>query len=62
MTEKQFWETSECWFQRTHRLRRLSESETETPERKRKATKLFFIMFFRMQDRIQTAIKLSYHI
>lgn len=48
-TAEQFWIAAETWYQRTHRLREVAESETETPERKSKALKLFMIMMGKMQ-------------
>jgi hypothetical protein len=56
-TKQKFWELAENWHQRTHRLRELSQNETETPERKAKALKLFLIMLGRMQSVIQMAIR-----
>ena len=48
-TEEMFMELAESWYQRTHRLREIAENETELPERKKKALKLFLIMAGRMQ-------------
>lgn len=43
-TPQEFWIAAECWYQRTHRLREIAESKTETPERKSKALRLFLVM------------------
>lgn len=48
-TQKEFWELAENWYQRTHKLRLVTENENETPERRSKALKLFLIMAGRMQ-------------
>lgn len=43
-TKSQFWEFSENWYQRVHKLRRVWQNETETQKRKEKAFKLWQIM------------------
>lgn len=48
-TPEDFWIAAECWYQRTHRLREVTERQTETPQRKRKALRLFLVMVNRMQ-------------
>ena len=58
-TDRQFWEVAESWYQRTHRLREVTESDNETPERKSKALKLFLIMAGRMRVVSQIAIKIN---
>ena len=57
--EKEFWELSETWYKRTRRLREVTEKENETPERKRKALKLFLIMVGRMMKVNSMAVKRS---
>jgi hypothetical protein len=57
-TEKEFWELAETWYQRTHRLREITEKENETPERKKKALKLYLIMVDRMMKVSSMAIKI----
>lgn len=58
ITEKQFWEIAERWYQRTHRLREIAEDENETPERKKKALELFSIMVIRMMKVARMAVEI----
>jgi len=55
MTKTEFWVLAEDWYQRTHRLRRLAENETETEQRKAKALRLFLAMVPRMLRLAQMA-------
>lgn len=57
-TEKEFWELAETWYQRTRRLREVTENKNETPERKSKALKLFLIMVDRMMKVTTMATKI----
>jgi len=57
-TEKEFCEFAETWYQRTHRLREVTENKNEKPERKRKALKLFLIMVDRMMKVTTMAAKI----
>jgi hypothetical protein len=56
--EKEFWELAENWYRRTHKLREVAENNNETPERKKKAKKLFLIMVYRMMRLKTMSIKI----
>lgn len=58
ITEKDFWIAAESWYQRTHKLREIAETETD-PRRKSKATKLFLIMVDRVLAASRHASKIS---
>jgi len=50
---------SECWYQRTHSLRRYSEDETKSLSKRVKARMLFMIMIMRMQKITNLYIKIN---
>lgn len=58
-TQQDFWTAAETWYSRTHRLREIAESETETHKRKQKALKLFLIMLGKMQIIARKAFEIS---
>lgn len=58
-TPETFWIAAECWYQRTHRLREVTERYTESPQRKNKALRLFLVMAERMQKCGQVAFKMQ---
>lgn len=53
-----FWEIADIWYQRSHRLREVWQSATET-ERKVKAFSLWLIMFNRMMAIVDQSIIIS---
>ena len=55
-TESEFWDFADVWYQRTKRLAFIMNNETE-PNKKAKATKLWFIMYKRMLKIIPIATK-----
>lgn len=50
MTEEEFLNIVQSWYDRTHKLREISENALETKKRKQKAFKLFLEMAGRMQN------------
>ena len=61
-TEKDFWEFSDNWYQRTHRLREVWQNPREEESRKAKAFKLWLIMYDRVMKLVPIATKISTHI
>ena len=61
-TEKDFWELSDNWYQRTHRLREVWQNPREEESRKAKAFKLWLIMYDRVMKLVPIATKISTHI
>ena len=57
-TEKDFWEFSDNWHQRTHRLREVWQNPREEKSRQAKAFKLWLIMYDRVMKLVPIATKI----
>lgn len=58
ITEKEFWEMADNWYQRAHKLRVIWQDESQADLRKAKAFRLWVVMYERVMKCIPMATEL----